>query len=192
MKTGMYLFVSLLLNYVAHAQVEYTLDPAHTLIEFNAERFMIGEVTGKFKDFEGILILNSESKALEKVNINIITESLDTDHEVRDGHLRSNTWLDAETYPAISFKSEKIWQENDQWNISGELTIKEQSNNVKFPFEMQGPFKDPTGALTIGLSGDLKINRQDYGIKFSRIMDNGELFIGNDVNIRIRALAIAK
>ena len=78
-----------------------------------------------------------------------------------------------------------------QQMVEAELTIHGETNTVQFPIEIKGPFTDPTGATTIGITGDVTINRQDYGISFSRIMDNGELFIGNDVKIEIRALAIA-
>ena len=99
-------------------------------------------------------------------------------------------WLDTENHDELTFRSSNIKSEDGQWFIEGDLTIKGKTNPVSFPFEMEGPFKDPTGANTIGLSGDLTINRQDYGIQFSKVMDNGELFIGNEVKIRIRALAI--
>ena len=152
------------------------------------ERFMVGEVTGKFKTFEGTVSLG-DGYELENARVTIQTASLDTDHEVRDGHLKSAIWLDTENYDEISFVSSGVRKEGDQLWIDGTLTIKEQSNDVSFPFELKGPFKDPTGTTTIGLTGDLIIDRQDYGIKFSKLMDNGELFIGNTVRIRIRALA---
>jgi len=168
---------------------EFKLDPGHTLIEFNVERFMVGEVTGKFNDFEGLIRLDQNDE-LKDAYVTIQTESLDTDHDVRDGHLKGGTWLDVENYPEIKFESSNIKQENNQFWIEGDLTIKGQTKKMVIPFELKGPFVDPTGATTIGLTGDLVINRQDFGIQFSRVMDNGELFIGNEVRIRIRALAL--
>ena len=171
----------------SHSQ-QFQLDPGHTLIEFNVERFMVGEVTGKFNEFDGYVTID-DANQVEAVQVTIQATSLDTDHEVRDGHLKSAIWLDTENYDQISFASSGIRKDGDQLWIDGTLTIKDQSNEVSFPFELKGPFKDPTGMTTIGLSGDLIIDRQDYGIQFSRLMDNGELFIGNEVRIRIRALA---
>ena len=185
----MVLALVLSLNLLQARAQEFVLDPGHTLIEFNVERFMVGEVTGKFKAFEGTVNLSEES-GLESAKVLIQTSSLDTDHEMRDGHLRSPIWLDTETYGEISFESTGIRTEGDQLWIDGDLTIKDQTNPVSFPFELKGPFTDPTGATTIGLAGDLVINRQDFGIKFGKLMDNGELFIGNEVRIRIRALAM--
>ena len=180
--------VTLLVGYLAVSQ-DFKIDPGHTLIEFNVERFMVGEVTGKFKKHEGLVSLG-QNGVLQSASITIETNSLDTDHEVRDGHLKSPVWLDAANHPSIEFKSTAIRNSGDQLVVEGELTIRGQTNRVSFPFEMKGPFKDPTGMNTIGLTGDLVIDRQDYGIRFSKMMDNGELFIGNEVRIRIRALAV--
>ena len=186
------IFLLLVCVYISgYAQSEYVLDPSHTLIQFNVERFMVGEVTGVFTQFDGNVKLNL-ARELESSNVIIKVESLDSNYETRDGHLKGPTWLDAGQFKEIEFVSQKVYQVANQWYIDGFLTIKGVKKMVSFPFDIKGPFKDPTGALTMGLAGDLKINRQDYGITFSKLMDNGELFIGNDVIIKIRALAIAK
>jgi len=182
------LLIGLVVGFTAAGQ-QFKIDPGHTLIEFNVERFMVGEVTGKFKEYDGQVTLG-ENGMLESASINIQTSSLDTDHEVRDGHLKSAIWLDTENHPSIDFTTTAIRKEGDKLWVDAELTIRGQTNPVSFPVEMKGPFKDPTGMNSIGLVGDLVINRQDYGIQFSKMMDNGELFIGNEVRIRLRALAI--
>ena len=167
---------------------EYQLDPSHTLIAFNVERFMVGEVTGKFKSFEGSISVSEGQLATAEVTIN--TKTLDTDHDIRDGHLKGEMWLDVERHGEIRFVSGGVKSLDGRMWMDGNLTIKGITKQVSFPFEMKGPFRDPTGAMTIGLVGDLEINRQDYGITFSKTMDNGELFIGNTVSISIRALAM--
>ena len=177
----------LLLSFNISGQ-EFKLDPGHTLIAFNVERFMVGEVTGKFKSFEGSVKLENEK--ISSADISIEVASLDTDQEMRDGHLKGEIWLDAQNYDQILFESSGVRSSGGQLWLDGNLTIKGITNQVSFPFEMKGPFRDPTGAMTIGLTGDLEINRQDYGITFSKTMDNGELFIGNTVRIRIRALGL--
>lgn len=183
------LLIAVLLACHLGTSQSFKLDPGHTLIEFNVDRFMVGEVTGKFKEYEGTVTLGNDGM-LESASVGIKTKSLDTDHEVRDGHLQSEMWLDAESHELITFNSIGVRNEEGKLLLDGELTIKGQTNNVSFPFEMKGPFKDPTQQHTIGLIGDLVINRQDYGITFSKVMDNGEVFIGNEVRIRIRALAV--
>ncbi len=174
------------------AQTTYQLDIPHTFINFGVERFMVGEVTGRFNEFEGKVIYNPEDLSQTIIDVTIKTESIDTGFEVRDGHLKGNTWLDVEKFPRINFKSKKIFLVDDQTQITADLTIHGVTKEVTFPLTIKGPFVDPTKSNSIGLSGELIINRQDFGIIFSKKMDNGHLFIGNEVKINIRALAISK
>ncbi|MEL7247712.1 MAG: YceI family protein [Bacteroidota bacterium] len=108
-------------------------------------------------------------------------------------HLKGQLWLDAETHPTIHFKSTKVTQtEEGQYLIESDFTIKGITNKVSFPIDVQGPFKDPTQNITLGLKAEFTIDRFDYGLQFNKTMDNGELFIGREVKIKIRALAIEK
>lgn len=187
-KSVLILFV--LQNLLLSAQEKYTLDEAHTLISFNVERFMVGEVSGKFGDFDGAFIYDEKNEKPDQVNIAIRVASIDTDHDVRDGHLKGKTWLDAESYPNIQFHSTKIYRSGKQLIAEGNLTIKDITRPVKFPFELKGPFRDPTRKVTLGIKGDLIINRQDFGLSFNKLMDNGEVFIGDEVRIALRVLAV--
>jgi len=179
------------ISLVSFGQTDFKLDPVHTLIQFNVERFMVGEVTGAFTEYEGSVKLD-DSNSLAVAQVTIKANSLDTNNETRDGHLTGPRWLNAAEYSEISFKSTEIYKRDGKNMIKGNLTIKGVTQEVNFSYEMKGPFKDPTGVVTLGLTGDLTINRQDYGINFSKVMDNGEMFIGNDVIIKIRALALLK
>ncbi len=112
---------------------EFKLDSGHTLIEFNVERFMVGEVTGKFKEYDGSIKLGNDGNP-EFASVSIRAASLDSDHEVRDGHLKRASWLDTEKYDRITFESNDIKGEDDQWVIYGDLTIKGKTNPISFPF----------------------------------------------------------
>lgn len=168
----------------------YRLDPTHTFINFKVERFMVGEVTGRFNDFAGEVHYDPEDLSSFSLNVTIQTKSIDTGLELRDGHLKGEMWLDTERFPEIHFVSQSLDRRSDQLFLTADLTIHGMTNQVEFPIEVLGPFKDPTQTTAIGLKGALTLNRQDYGINFSKLMDNGELFIGNQVKIDIQALAI--
>ena len=171
------------------AQTTFIIDPTHTFINFGVERFMVGEVTGRFNDFEGSIDFDGENVENTSIAVKIKTNSIDTGFEVRDGHLKSEIWLDAEKYPEILFNSKGFTQMDGEMTITADLTIHGVTNEVTFPVEIKGPFKDPTQSNTLAITGEVVINRQDYGISFGKMMDNGHLFIGNDVKISIRALA---
>lgn len=188
-----YILFFLLLGSITSTQAQQTfqLDSGHTFINFAVERFMVGEVTGRFNEFSGTIQFDENDWSKFQAEVSIKVESIDTGLEVRDGHLKSDIWLDAAKYPEITFKSKKVEMEEEQLFMTADLTIHGTTQEIRFPFTLKGPFTDPTKSLTIGLTTDLIVNRQDYGIAFSRKMDNGHLFIGNEVKISIRALAAA-
>jgi len=172
------------------SQTTYQLDPVHTFINFGVERFMVGEVTGRFNEFEGTVVYNPENPGQTAIDVSIKVKSIDTGLEMRDGHLKSNIWLNAEKYPEIRFKSKKLFKSEEGTQITADLTIHGVTQEVTFPITIKGPFTDPTQTNTLGLSADVVINRQDFGISMDKKMVNGHLFIGNEVRIGIRALAM--
>lgn len=180
----------LLTSTTTTAQHTYQLDPIHTFVNFGVERFMVGEVTGHFNEFSGTIHYNPKDISQTNISATIQVESIDTGFETRDGHLKSSIWLDAENYPDMVFKSKKVDLVEEQLMITADLTIHGVTKELTFPVDVKGPFDDPTKNTTLGLSADLQINRQDFGITFSKKMDNGHLFIGNEVLISIRALAV--
>ncbi len=171
------------------SQTTYQLDPTHTFINFGIERFMVGEVTGRFNEFEGTVVYNPEDLSHTVIDVSIKVKSIDTGLEVRDGHLKSNIWLNAEKYPEMTFKSKKVFMSEGQTQIIADLTIHGVTQEIAFPITVKGPFTDPTQSNTLGLSADIVVNRQDFGITMDKKMINGHLFIGNEVRISIRALA---
>ena len=169
----------------------YHLDSGHTYIGFDVERFLVGEVTGRFNDFSGSVNMTNGDLTSIKINATIQTKSLDTNNETRDNHLKGEMWLNVSEYPQIKLVSTEIKKTADGFLMSGNLTIKEVTNQINFPLIVKGPFKDPTKKVALGLSADLVINRFDYDIKFNQKMDNGSFFIGDEVKIKLRALAYA-
>lgn len=171
----------------------YQLDNGHTYIGFDVERFLVGEVSGRFNEAEASITMAGEDLTTLQVDATIQVNSLDSNNDIRDGHLKGQLWLDAETHPTIQFTSTAVRQEGeDQYVMEGDFTIKGITNQVSFPIEVLGPFKDPTQNVTLGLKAEFTIDRFDYGLQFNKTMDNGDLFIGREVKIKIRALAIEK
>lgn len=170
----------------------YVLDPGHTFIGFDVERFLVGEVSGRFNEFTADISMEGDDYSSLSANVTIKVNSLDSNNETRDGHLKGAAWLDAETYPEIKFVSSEVVKDDveNTYTMKGALTIRGQTRAVNFPVKILGPFKDPTQSTTIGIRADFVIDRFDYGISFNKKMDNGGFFIGNEVKIKIRALAI--
>ncbi|WP_435622486.1 YceI family protein [Flagellimonas sp.] len=170
----------------------FILDKGHTHIGFEVERFLVGDVSGRFNDFDATLSMDGNNYGSLQLEAVIQVGSLDSNNDIRDGHLKGEVWLDEANHPEIKFTSTQVFEEENQFFMKGKFTIKGTTQEVQFPVEIQGPFKDPTQQVALGIKADFSINRFDYGITFNKKMDNGHLFIGDQVHIKIRALAYQK
>ena len=167
----------------------FEFDKGHTFINFSVERFGSARVIGRFNEFNGTLNFDPAKQQILNSELSINANSLDTGHDVRDGHLKGNIWLDTQNYKEIKFSLTSIISRGSSTIAKGNLTIKDITKMIEFPVVIKGPNIDPTKNTTIGISASLKINRQDFGLSFSKLMDNGALFIGNEVIITVEALA---
>ncbi|RMH69997.1 MAG: polyisoprenoid-binding protein [Gemmatimonadetes bacterium] len=172
---------------VTFAADTYTIDPAHSHIGFAVKHMVISKTKGEFKEYESTLIWDDTDPSKSSVKTTIQVASIDTDEPKRDEHLRSADFLDAETYPTITFVSKQIKKQGKGYLAIGDLTIRDVTKEVEIPFEVLGKLTDPWGNTRIGISGGLTINRQDYGVSWSKTLDNGGLVVGDEVEIELTA-----
>ncbi len=189
MKNKIFFLAFLLLSASLMYSQEFTIDKGHTFVNFSVNRFGAVDVHARFNEYSGTIQFDEAQHMITSAEFTIEVESIDSGHEIRDGHLKGEIWLNASKYPKIIFKSSSIKSTEEGFLATGLLSIKGVTKTISLPFQMTGPAIDPTKQNTIGISASININRQDYGINFSKLMDNGKLFIGNDVRIHISALA---
>ena len=194
MKKGLALALIALLFTVglAFSADTYQVDPNHSAVQFSAKHLLISTVTGKFKEFSGTISYDDKDITKSSVSGTIKTASLDTAVADRDNHLRSADFFDVEKNPEITFKSTKIEKSGDGVTVTGDLTIKGVTKEVKFPATVNGPIKDPWGNSRLGFSFNLEINRMDYGISWSKTMDSGGLVVSKEIKIQIDGEAVVK
>lgn len=168
----------------------YKIDPVHTSVGFAVRHLVISKVRGQFNEFSGTILYDEDDITRSSVAITIKAASIDTRHAKRDKHLRSPDFLDAEKFPTITFRSERVEKRGDGLVAVGTLTIRGVSKEVAMPFKLHGKVRDPWGNMRIGAEASLTINRHDYGVSWSDRMDNGGLVVGNEVEISIAAEAI--
>jgi polyisoprenoid-binding protein YceI len=169
----------------------YTLDVAHSRLGFVARHAMVTKVRGAFNDFEGTAVIDAADPAKSSVNITIQVASIDTRNEQRDAHLRTNDFLDAETFPQITFASTSIAQKSeDEFEVTGDLTIKGVTRSITFPIEFQGAAKDPFGNDRIGFEGQVVINRKDWGVSWNAALETGGVLVSEKVTLEFEISAI--
>lgn len=169
----------------------WSFDKAHSSVGFSVRHMVISRTTGKFSDFEGVLEFDGENLASGKVELTVQMASVDTDDEKRDGHLKTGDFFDVEKYPTMVFKSTKVSNvKGSSFQLVGILTLKGVSKEVTFDCEFNGSLKDPWGNTRTGFSAETEINRQDFNVSFSKILDNGGLMVSDMVTINLEIEAI--
>ena len=164
---------------------KWVLDPMHSEVQFKVKHLVISTVTGSFKTFEGELTTESDDFEGADVSFSLDVNSIDTNQEARDGHLKSAEFFDAETYPKISFKSTSFTKDGDDYKLTGDLTIKDVTKPVSLDVEYGGSAGDFYGNTKAGFEVTGKINRKDFGLVWDGVTEAGSVVLGSDIKLII-------
>ena len=176
---------------LAHLTGDYVFDPAHSRIGFVARHAMVTKVRGAFHQFEGTARLDGAEPARSTAQVVIKTESIDTGVEQRDQHLRTNDFLDAPTYPDITFRSTSVEPLSDtEFRVTGDLTIKDTTRLVSIDVEYTGRAVDPFGNQRVGLEGSVTISRKDFGVTWNAPLEGGGVLVGDKIVLELDISAI--
>lgn len=176
-----------LLSSLSWAQNTYKMDITHSRIGFEIEHMSISTVDGNFKSFAGQIVWDDKDLSKVKMDVSIQTASINTDVDARDEHLRKDDMFDANKFPTITFKSEKVVSKgNGKYEAIGLLTIKGITKSIHIPFTMNGPIQNMYKQTVRAFKGSFSINRKDFQIGSS--LPNA--ILGEDVLIRINTETI--
>ena len=165
-------------------KTKWNLDTTHSEIHFKVRHMMVSWVTGSFKQFKAEVETDGEDFTTAKVNFSADVQSISTNNDQRDAHLKTGDFFDAENHPQITFtgnKLEKIDEEN--YKLHGILNMRGVSKPVVLNAEFGGITQDPWGNTRTGFSVSGKINRKDFGVSFSMVSETGGILLGEDVAI---------
>jgi len=169
---------------------KWKLDKDHTTIGFAVKHMVVSKTKGKFLEYTGVVEMDAEAQQYKTIQATIQTNSIFTDHEKRDAHLRSPDFFDAKTYPTMTYKMKSYKKTGDGYTALGDLTIKGVTKEITLTGTFNGVAQDPWGNIRAGFTAQGTINRQDFGVKFSKLLDNGGLMVGNDVQITLEVEVI--
>jgi polyisoprenoid-binding protein YceI len=169
----------------------YAIDPAHSRIGFVARHAMITKVRGSFNEFEGTGHFDGDDPANSRFELTIQAASIDTRNADRDAHLRSNDFFDMDTYPQIRFVSTSVERVDDEnYRVTGDLTIKGVTKPVSVDFEFTGAAVDPFGNHRIGLEGTTTVNRKDWGLNWNAALEAGGVLVSEKATLEFEVSAI--
>ncbi|KDA54030.1 MAG: YceI family protein [Acidobacteriota bacterium] len=187
MRKVVLVFAASLLALGAQAQEQKTvwsLDPAHSSVGFSVRHMMVSNVRGEFTQFSVSVTTVADKPETAQVEVSIQAASIDTRIADRDKHLRSADFLDVEKFPTITFVSKKVEPAgNGKFRVTGDLTIKGVSKPVVLEAEVSPVMKDPWGNLRVGVHATTTINRKDFGVSWHKVLDTGEVVVGDDVRV---------
>ena len=150
-------------------------------------RFVLGE----FTEYTGTISYFPNDITKSSVQFTAKVASLDTGVKQRDDHLRSADFFEVEKYPDITFRSTRLERKSEKTFIAyGDLTIKNVTKQIALPVDFYGVVRDSVGDTRLGGSATLNINRLDYGIRWSQVLDNGSLVVDNNVQIELQFEAL--
>lgn len=162
----------------------WKLDPSHSELTFKVKHLMISNVKGEFQNFDAQIVSQGEDFNSAKVTSKVEANSVYTNNKDRDNHLRSADFFDAEKNKELKFEGtdfEKL--DEDNYKLTGVLTIKGNSKEVILDVEHGGMMKDPYGQEKAGFSISGKINRKEFGLTWNAALEAGGVMVSDDVRI---------
>jgi len=166
MKKLLFLFVAAAISTASFAQTKWTVDPMHSFVTFSVKHMGISFVDGSFKKFDGTVTAAKSDLTDAKISFTVDVNSVDTDVEQRNKHLKSDDFFNAETYPSMTFESTSFSKlTGNDYELSGKLTIRDVTKDVKFAVVFGGTAV-ALGNTKAGFAATTTINRLDYNIKY--------------------------
>jgi polyisoprenoid-binding protein YceI len=157
---------------------EYNLDAAHSGVNFKISHLGLSQISGRFNQFSGSFSIDPEPGNCSFA-LTIKTDSVDTNQQARDKHLRSPDFFNVKQFPEITFKSTAIKAAQDGYQVTGDLTMHGVTKSITFSLSGGKTAEFPAGVQRTGFSTDLVLKRSDFGItKFDKA-------VGDDVSVSI-------
>ena len=163
----------------ARAADDYAVDTMHSSVSFKIPHLGLTLVHGRFNKFSGSFTIDSDDPAKSAFEMNIKADSIDTNNQKRDEHLRSGDFFNVQQFPAITFKSTSVKATDGGYEVKGDLTMHGVTKPVTFALKGGKTAEFPKGVKRTGYSTDLKIKRSDFG------MDKLLEAVGDDVYIAV-------
>jgi polyisoprenoid-binding protein YceI len=166
----------------AIAKPTWRVDPIHSIVQFKVKHLMISNVTGTFRTFHGEVQTEAEDFNQALIHFEVGANSIDTNHEERNGHLKSPLFLDVAKFPKIIFDG-LLKKKGEDHDLEGDLTLCAVTRSITLGAEFTGAGKGRFGDTRAGFEVNGTINRKDFGINASILTDTGNLVVGEEVKL---------
>lgn len=167
----------------------WSVDQAHSTVEFVARHLMVTKVRGRFSDYDASITI-AERPEDSRVDVTIRAASITTGDTARDGHLVSADFLDAEQYPTIAFASKSVRPTGPStWNVAGDLTVHGVTKPVTLTVEFGGVATDPWDNTKAFFSASTDFDRESFGLTWNQPLAGGGVLVGKKVRVELEIQA---
>ena len=164
----------------------YKSDALHSEIKFKVKHLMITNVTGEFKSFEATMESDAADFSDAQISFEADVNSISTNQDQRDEHLKSDDFFNAAEFPKLSFKSTSFTKEGDsEYKLVGDLTIRDVTKSVTLDVEYGGTMVDFYGQTKLGFEITGKVSRKDFNLKWTATTEAGGIVVGDDVKLQL-------
>lgn len=164
--------------------ITWKIDPAHSEIQFKVKHLMITTVTGYFRKFDlTVETENDDFNTASRIEFTADIQSIDTNNEQRDTHLKSGDFFKADEFGELRFVGKKYEASGDNAKLHGDLTIRDITRPITLNVEFGGTVVDPYGQSKAGFTVEGKINRKDFNLMWDAVTEAGQVVVSNEIRI---------
>ena len=164
----------------------WKVDPTHTNVRFSVSHMTVSTVDGSFKVFNGSLVAPGSDFNNSTISFDVDVNSINTDNDMRDKHLKSDDFFNAEKFPKMTFTSTSFKKTSgNNYVLEGNLTIRDVTRKVKFAVTYGGTAKDPYGNIKSGFKATTKISRKSYNLLWNTLTEMGGAVVGDEVTLNL-------
>lgn len=164
--------------------ITWKIDPAHSEIQFKVKHLMITTVTGYFRKFDLIVETETEDfNTASRIEFTADINSIDTNNEQRDTHLKSDDFFNAEKFNQLKFIGRRYEASGDRAQLHGDLTIRDVTKPITVDVEFGGIVVDPYGQTKAGFTAEGRINRKDFNLSWDAVTEAGQVVVSNEIRL---------
>ena len=167
------------------ATTKWEIDPTHSEIGFKVKHMMFTNVSGTFGTYDATITTEDDNFENAAIEFSAAINSITTNNTDRDNHLKSGDFFDAENHPKLTFKAASFTKDGDDYELTGDLSLRGVTKSVKLSAEFSGLMKDPWGNIKAGLNISGKINRKDWGLNWNSALETGGVLVSEEVKLNI-------
>ncbi len=164
----------------------WMIDPTHSEVQFKVKHLVISTVTGSFGSYDGKIEADSDDFENAKATFTADIDSISTNNEDRDQHLKSDDFFNAEEYPQLKFESTNFEKVGDgEYKVTGDLTIRDVTKKIELDVVHGGTVTDQYGQTKAGFEVEGKINRKEFDLTWSAVTEAGNVVVGDEIKLQL-------